>query len=134
MSGEGRLDNMVAKAETDEPDCRDCEVGEPHVCPQLSPEAVTTGWHMHGDELVAFRDSVRCRPGTHDAGLTPVLVLDLAGAREQIARALGAHRVGAFNGQQTACTCDRTWRWNAEHETHLRDHLLAALVSQERGE
>lgn len=42
MSGEGddgRLDAHIARVEHREPACRDCEVGEPHMCHNLPPES-----------------------------------------------------------------------------------------------
>lgn len=41
-AGEGRLDALIAAAENPEPPCRDCEVGEPHVCP-LDPAETDAG-------------------------------------------------------------------------------------------
>jgi hypothetical protein len=37
---------------------------------------------------------------------------------------LWRHRTAAYNGSQTACTCDRTWRSDTEHRTHLRNAIL----------
>lgn len=44
---------------------------------------------------------------------------------------LARHRVGAFSGSDTACTCDRTWRTNMAHQAHLVD-AFRALVAEER--
>lgn len=57
-------------------------------------------------------------------------VMDLARpmpTREQIDKLMRRHTVGAFNPEQSACACDRTWRSHAEYREHVRDALLALL-------
>jgi len=36
-----------------------------------------------------------------------------------VQEALGRHRVGAFCGTETACSCDRKWRTNEEWRAHV---------------
>lgn len=37
------------------------------------------------------------------------------------------HRTVASNGTQTVCACDRKWRSDTEHRTHLRDRVMNLL-------
>lgn len=88
---------------------------------------MSSGWHRHGptSEVVHRDGPTWC---DHPQN-TPVLVVDLAGAREQIARA-------AFEDDYKR----RGWKWEAAHEVDRADYLslagaiLTALASQERGE
>ncbi|MBF6671571.1 hypothetical protein [Glutamicibacter sp. FBE19] len=36
---------------------------------------------------------------------------------------LEAHKVSAFAGSDTACSCDRTWRTNVEYRAHVAQVL-----------
>lgn len=46
----------------------------------------------------------------------------------KITEAVNAHRVSAFSGDDTACSCDRTWRTNLMHRVHLSEALAAMLA------
>ena len=45
---------------------------------------------------------------------------------------LGRHKVAAFTGADTACSCDRTWRTNTEYRAHVAEvldkHMQEALA------
>jgi len=36
---------------------------------------------------------------------------------------LDRHKVAAFAGADTACSCDRTWRTNTEYRAHVAEVL-----------
>jgi hypothetical protein len=47
---------------------------------------------------------------------------------------LGGHRIGAFNGSQVACSCDRKWRKESEWRSHLAAALRGAGLPEPSGE
>jgi len=44
---------------------------------------------------------------------------------------LEAHKVSAFAGGDTACSCDRTWRTNAEYRANVAEVLDEAMRERE---
>lgn len=46
--------------------------------------------------------------------------------KDRIAKVLAAHAVGAFNGTDTGCICDRKWRTNAAYAAHLAEAVAEA--------
>lgn len=44
---------------------------------------------------------------------------------------LEAHKVSAFAGSDTACSCDRTWRSNSEYQKHLTEVLEQHMQERE---
>jgi hypothetical protein len=102
-----------------------------------------THWHIHKGSFYVHTDLMQgeaCGPANELwPRTTPVLVLDLAGAREQIARALGEH-VGSATEFCVACDWNPTYEeiHSRDERDLLREHqaemIAAALGAPEEGE
>jgi hypothetical protein len=47
--------------------------------------------------------------------------------RDALVDLMNAHPIEAFNGSQSVCGCNLTWRTNVEYRAHLADMVLALL-------
>jgi hypothetical protein len=98
--------------------------------PLLDREALTRAFMAFRERNGGCPEGPDCAACREIAAEEADLALELAQpmpTADDMDALLWAHRTVASNGTQTVCACDRTWRSDTEHRTHLRDRFMALL-------